>query len=195
MIEMMENRDYFDKYEEKLTDVLVQLCTGLGVMNGQLLAAEELEEKWKEIAPEYMVDAVPQIQDYPTVSVAWAGYLGMGLAVLWDKEWSKYKDDPDLYKFFVRPRGFDCMDEFIVEELLGLGLESKEFTEIEGVIRSCARTAVGMIRKENIEPQSPDAFYVFARSVKILFKVGVSIALKRLGYKYEKVTVTNPLQN
>ena len=46
-----------------------------------------------------------------------------------------------------------------------------------------------MIRKENIEPQSPDAFYVFARSVKVLFKVGVSIALKRLGYKYQKVTV------
>ena len=192
---MMENREYFDKYEEKLTDVLVQLCTGLGVMNGQLLAAEELEEKWKEIAPEYMVDAVPQIQDYPTVSVAWAGYLGIGLAVLWDKEWGKYKDDPDLYKFFVRPRGFDCMDEFIVEELLGIGLESKEFTEIEGMIRSCARTAVDMIRKENIEPQSPDAFYVFARSVKVLFKIGVSVALKRLGYKYEKVTVTNPLQN
>jgi len=52
-----------------------------------------------------------------------------------------------------------------------------------------------MIRKEGIEPQSPDAFYVFARSVKVLFKIGVSVALKRLGYKYEKVTIANPLQN
>jgi len=96
-------------------------------MNGQLLVAEELEDKWKEIAPEYMVDAVPQIQDYPTVSVAWAGYLGIGLAVLWDRDWAKYKNDPNLYKFFVEPRGFDCMDEFVVEELLGVGLDSKEF--------------------------------------------------------------------
>lgn len=191
----MENIAYFDKYEEKLTEVLMRLCTDLGVMNGQLLAAEELEEKWKEIVPEYMVDAVPQIKDYPTVSVAWAGYLGIGLAVLWDRDWVKYKNDPNLYKFFVQPRGFDCMDEFILEELLGVKLESKEFLEVEGVMRSCAKTAVDMIRKEGIEPQSPDAFYVFARSVKVLFKIGVSVALKRLGYKYEKVTVANPLQN
>jgi hypothetical protein len=191
----MENIAYFDKYEEKLTEVLMRLCTDLGVMNGQLLAAEELEEKWKEIVPEYMVDAVPQIKDYPTVSVAWAGYLGIGLAVLWDRDWVKYKDDSDLYKFFVQPRGFDCMDEFILEELLGVKLESKEFLEVEGVMRSCAKTAVDMIRKEGIEPQSPDAFYVFARSVKVLFKIGVSVALKRLGYKYEKVTVANPSQN
>ncbi|WP_321519173.1 hypothetical protein [uncultured Bacteroides sp.] len=191
----MENIAYFDKYEEKLTEVLMRLCTDLGVMNGQLLAAEELEEKWKEIVPEYMVDAVPQIKDYPTVSVAWAGYLGIGLAVLWDRDWVKYKDDPNLYKFFVEPRGFDCMDEFILEELLGVKLESKEFLEVEGVMRSCAKTAVDMIRKEGIEPQSPDAFYVFARSVKVLFKIGVSVALKRLGYKYEKVAVANPSQN
>jgi len=195
MIKMMENSEYFDKYEERLTEVLVKLCTELGVLNGQLLVAEELDEKWKEIAPEYMVDAVPQIQDYPTVSVAWAGYLGIGLAVLWDKEWTKYKDDSNLYKFFVQPRGFDCMDEFIVEELLGVELESKEFVEVEGVMRNCAQTAVTMIRKENIEPQSPDAFYVFARSVNVIFKIGVAVALKHLGYKYEKVTVANPLQN
>ena len=120
----MENSEYFDKYEERLTEVLVKLCTELGVLNGQLLVAEELDEKWKEIAPEYMVDAVPQIQDYPTVSVAWAGYLGIGLAVLWDKEWTKYKDDSNLYKFFVQPRGFVCMDEFILEEMHGVELQS-----------------------------------------------------------------------
>lgn len=185
----MENIEYLDKYEEKLTEVLVQLCTGLKVMDGQLLVAEELEEKWKELAPEYMVDAVPQIQDYPAVSVAWAGYLGMGLTVLWDEAWDKYKDNPELYKQFVQPRGFDCMDEFITEELLGVKVDSEEFTQIEGMMRSCATTAVSMIRKEGIEPQSPQAFYVFARTVKVLFKIGVSVALKRLGYKYEKVTM------
>jgi hypothetical protein len=189
----MENIEYFDKYEERLTELLVQQCTALGMMNGQLLAAEELEDKWKEMAPEYMVDAVPQIQEYPTVSVAWAGYIGLGIATLWDKDWENYKDNSALYKVFAEPRGFDCMDEYIMEELLGIGLESNEYAEIEGAMRSCGKTTVGMIRKENIEPQSPDAFYVFARSVKVLFKVGVSIALKRLGYKYQKITVDKKL--
>jgi len=185
----MENSEYFNKYEERLKETLMQLCTEAGVMNDQLLEAEELDVKWKEMAPEYMVDAVPQIKDYPTVSVAWAGYLGMGLAVLWDRGWDQYKDDAALYKFFSEARGFDCMDEYIAEDLLKVNLESPEFYEIENVMRSCGKAAVDMIRKENIEPQSPDAFYVFARSVKVMFKIGVSVGLNRLGYKYEKVTL------
>ena len=55
----MENIEYFDKYEERLTELLVQQCTALGMMDGQLLAAEELEDKWKEMAPEYITRAGP----------------------------------------------------------------------------------------------------------------------------------------
>ena len=34
-----------------------------------------------------LADAVPQIAEYPTVSVAWATYLGMAVAKLWDEDW------------------------------------------------------------------------------------------------------------
>lgn len=187
-----EKREYFNKYIENLTELLVKQCTEKGYLDGQLLIVEELEEKWQEMAPEYMVNAVPEIKDYPTVAIAWAGYIGMGAAALWDKEWDKYKEMADFYQAFVAPRGFDQMDEYIAEEMLGLKLDSEEYKGIENMMRTCAQSALTMIRRENIEPQSVDAFHIYAFTVKVFFKLGVSMELKRLGYKYEKVNVQLP---
>lgn len=188
----MDNKEYFDKYIEKLTDVLVGQCTSKGFLAGQLLEIEELNLIWKECAPDYMADAVPEINDYPAVAVAWAGYFGMCVASMWDGDWEKYKDSDNLYKSVLSKRGFDCMDEYIAEEVLGFNLESDEYKSIENLMRSCADTTVSMIRKENIEAQSVNAFYVFAHSAKVFFKLGVSLELKRCGYRYEKVNVTFP---
>lgn len=44
-----------------------------------------------------------------------------------------------------------------------------------------------MIRHEQIEPQSPMAFHVFARACCTMFRIGAAIELKRLGYKFEKI--------
>jgi hypothetical protein len=31
------------------------------------------------------------------------------------------------------------------------------------------------------------AYYTFARTVKVMYRIGAAIELRRLGYKYEKV--------
>ncbi|MEG1587525.1 MAG: hypothetical protein RR346_11710 [Bacteroidales bacterium] len=188
----MDKKEYFLKYMSNLTDLLVSQCTQKGFLNGHLLVAEELEDKWNEMAPEYMVHAVPEIQAYPTVAIAWAGYIGMGMAKLWDTDWDKYKDRTDLYQDFAGPRGFDALDEHVAEDMLGLKLDSPEYKAIEDLMRSCAQTVLTMIRREDIEPQSADAFHIFAYSVKVMFLLGVSIELKQLGYKYEKMNVNMP---
>ena len=59
--------------------------------------------------------------------------------------------------------------------------------KIEDAVRRAAHTALSMIRKEQIEPQSVMAFHVFARTTKVFYRLGVSIALRRLGYHYVKV--------
>ncbi|MBE9488603.1 MAG: hypothetical protein IMY73_05395 [Bacteroidetes bacterium] len=187
----MENdkKEYFNNYIEKLTSRLIEQCSSKGFLNGGVYEIEELDEKWKLFAPEYMADAVPQIPDYPLVSIAWAGYIGMGAVVMWDKSWDKFKDAESIYKLMRDPRGFDCMDEHITEDMLGLNLESKEATDIENLWRGCAQTALDMLRKENIEPQSVDAFHIYSYTVKVFYKLGISIELKRLKYKYVKVNV------
>ena len=182
-----QQHELLNKYEEGLRDALTKHLTEKKALEGRLLEVEELNDKWRTSAPSYMADAVPEIGKYPLVAIAWAMYEGMGAAILWDKEWNRYAATEDFHKMFTEPRGFDYMDEYITEVLLALPLESQGATELEELIRSTAERALSLIRKEQVEAQSVMAFHVFARTTKVMFEVGVAVALKRLGYNYVKV--------
>ena len=157
------------------------------LLDGTLLATEDLDNRWHDLAPEYVADAVEQIRDYPVVSVAWAAYLGLGVAFCWDEDWEARAKAS--YQSYYGEQGFDDMDEHIVRDLLGLSLDGEEARQLEDIIRRCGQTTVGLIRHEQIEPQSPLAFHVFARACRTMFRIGVAIELKRLGYKFEKVEI------
>ncbi len=186
---MEDNIEFYTQFTQKVEAALVKYCQGKKMIDADLLLVEEIEEVWDKIAPDYMADAVPEIVEYPTVAIAWAGFLGMGVAALWDTDWANYSNRDDLYSVFQKPRGFDCMDEYIMEEMLNLELESKDAEELENVLRSCSYLAEALIRKENIASQSKEAFYCFSIIVKIMFKVGVSVILGKLGYKYTKMVI------
>ncbi len=177
--------DYLKQFEERVQDELLRLCTSAGLLNGTLLATDDIDGQWNKLAPEYMADAVPQVKDYPTVSVAWAAYLGMGVAQGWDADWTVRQETP--YQAYYGKQGFDDMDEHIVRDLLGLSLDGYEARNIENHLRRCGELAVSLIRRENIEPQSTMAFHVFARTCRVMFRIGAAIELKRLGYKFEKI--------
>lgn len=181
----MANQLYLQDFEDRLQKELLQICTSYQFLDGVLLTSEDLDNRWNEIAPEYMVDAVANIKEYPMVSVAWAAYLGMAIAHGWDKSWEiEYRKS---YPTYYGERGFDDMDENILQNILGLKLNSQAATERENMVRRCAQIAVTTIRKEEIEPQSNMAFHIFARSCKVLFRIGAAIELKNLGYKFEKI--------
>ena len=78
----MADIEFLNRFEGKVLDELLRLCTMYKMLDGTLLATDDIDNRWHDIAPEYMADAVPQVQQYPTVSVAWAAYLGMGMALL-----------------------------------------------------------------------------------------------------------------
>ncbi|MBO5895098.1 MAG: hypothetical protein IKT66_02365 [Alistipes sp.] len=182
-----QEHELLNRYEESLRKSLTEHLTSLKALDGRLLEVEELNEKWRSSAPSYMADAVPEIAKYPLVAVAWAMYEGMGAAVLWDKEWSRYEATEDFHTMFTGPRGFDCMDEYITEVLMCLPLGSDEANKLEDLVRSTAERAQSLIRKEQIEAQSVMAFHIFARTTKVMFEAGVAVALRRMGYNYVKV--------
>lgn len=182
-----QEHELLNRYEESLRKSLTEHLTSLKALDGRLLEVEELNEKWRSSAPSYMADAVPEIAKYPLVAVAWAMYEGMGAAVLWDKEWSRYETTEDFHTMFTGPRGFDCMDEYITEVLMCLPLGSDEANKLEDLVRSTAERAQSLIRKEQIEAQSVMAFHIFARTTKVMFEAGVAVALRRMGYNYVKV--------
>lgn len=177
--------DYLDKFEEKMRKSLLTIATGRGALEGKLLESDDLKEFWERIEADYMADAVPQIASYPTVSVAWATYLGMAAAYCWDVDWATYSKTP--YQGFYGSDGFDNMDDHIVKDILGIALDSEEAMKLVSLIQSLAQEAVDMIRHEQIEPQSKMAFYAFVRACRAMFAIGTAIELKRLGYKFEKM--------
>ena len=185
----MVNKVYLENFESRVTNELLRLCKQYGVLDGTLLATDDISDRWNEMAPEYMADAVPNIADYPTVAIAWAGYLGMAVACQWDGDWASHKNNE--YKSYYGELGFDDMDEHIVRDIIGFHLESQEAKKIEEMMRRLGETALTLIRRERIEPQSPMAFHVYARVVKVMFKIGAAIELKRLGYKFEQVNLPN----
>ena len=183
----MVNKVYLENFESRITEELLRLCKQYGILDGTLLATDDIDSRWNELAPEYMADAVPNIADYPTVAIAWAGYIGMAVAHQWDGNWADHCKDE--YKSYYGGQGFDDMDEHIVRDVIGFHLESKEARNIEDMMRRLGETALTLIRRERIEPQSPMAFHVYARVVKVMFKIGAAIELKRLGYKFEQVNI------
>ena len=181
----MVDTEYLQRFEKKLEEELLRLCTSYKMLDGVLLETEDITEHWKVLAPEYVADALGEIANYPVVSVAWAAYLGMAVACAWDTDWEKFSKAP--YQAYYGEQGFDDMDEHIVRDLLGYSLDGKDAADIEAMLHRCGEMTVSMIRHEGIEPQSKRAFYVYARAIKTMFRIGAAIELKKLGYKFEKV--------
>ena len=179
------NQEILTRFEQHLEECLLNLCTSLNKLKGVLLSSNDIDEHWKELAPHYVADAVSQIADYPTVSVAWAGFLGMAVAHGWDQDWSHWKSLE--YTDYYGPNGFDDKDEYILYDILALLEDGYEAKELENTLRSCGEKTVMLIRHEHIEPQSPMAFHIFSRACKVMYRIGAAIELKRMGYKFEEI--------
>ena len=184
---MEESAIYYDTYEENLQREILRMCTSLGMLDGDLLSSEDIDHKWKEWAPEYIAEALPEVNTYPEFAIACAGYAGMAAAQWWDEDWGRYHGAG--YERLHGPRGFDDMDENILQNILGLSLDSDEASKIEDMILRCATTTQTFIRREDTEAQSTKAFYIFARATRVLFRIGAAMELHRLGYKFEKVNL------
>lgn len=172
---------FLDQYEQNLTDNMISASRSNQYFDGVILETPDIDDKWKEMSAAYVADAVKEIANYPQVALGWAMYMGMAVAQMWDQDWEKYASRNDIYESIRDKRGFDYLDEVVRGEILGL--EGTDFTKAENMVREYSQMALDAIRHEQIEPQSPLAFYVYARSIKVLYKIGAAIWLSQLGYK------------
>ncbi len=193
----MLNNNFGDElFISNLQKTLVKICSEHQLLNKQLYDIEELMKKWRESAPQYMADVVPEFARYPMVAIAWACYYGIGAAVYWDACWDKVKDIPDLYAEIRNKRGFDYMDDYVMETMMGLNAESNKEKEAQeakkwiSTIQECAEYALNAVTHQGIEPGTKQAYLIFAKVAKQFFLLGVSLALYSMGYKYHP-TLTN----
>ena len=181
--EIIEN--YLNQFEEALRKELLSLCKQAGSLENTLLESEDITTYWQGVEEKYIADAVPNVQQYPLVSVGWAAYLGMAVAYCWDVDWATYKNV--AYEQFYGDEGFDNMDDHIVRDILGMPLDSDACRKQRSLIQRLAQATVSRIRHEQIEPSTPMAYHVFIRACRAMYAIGAAIELHALGYKFEKL--------
>ena len=133
-------------FKERLTEHLLQVCTSQGYLNGVLLSSPDIDEAWVRYAPSYYGDAVREFNGYPEFTLACAGYLGMAVATLWDRDWPRFRETP--YAFFQGERGFDDMDDHIAENIL------KEHRHSGAAMQSCSAAAYHLTRSRLLTRRS-----------------------------------------
>lgn len=170
--------------EEILKKDLHSYLIGRGEVDERLPETVDIEEKWNGIAKEYSIDGIREFADYPTVSLGWIMYVGMAVAALWDKGWEQYRQEENLYTLLRNKRGYDCMDEYIREEVLLLS--GDDYINTEKLVGECAARTYNLLRHQNIEPGTKEAFNAYITCLHQLYLFGAAVQLKRMGYRMVK---------
>lgn len=191
----METTYDIERYADRLERELIRVCreSGMQVTSApegesapaMLLGSPDIDGQWSKLGGDYIADAMQQIAEYPTVSVAWAAYLGMAVACGWDADWQVCSGMP--YSAYYGKQGFDDMDDHIIEDIIGIDLDSAEADAIRNLFRRCADVTVSLIRYENIEPQSIVAYHVFVASCQEMYRIGAAVELHLRGYKFDRL--------
>lgn len=166
--------------EEKIKKDLQQYLLKLGKIDERLPECADIENKWQCLAEAYLPDGIREFNAYPVVSLGWMMFIGMAVAKLWDTDWESYDKIPSLYEQLRAHRGFDCLDEYILDEVLHMSGKGRE--ELNDLVAECAsRTHHGLLH-EKIEPGTPEAFKAYVACLHQLYLMGAAIQLKRMGY-------------
>ena len=75
-----EDTRELDRFEQLLEDGLLKICSGAGLLPAELVRCPDIDALWDSYIKDYIADAVVNFNDYPEAALAWAGFLGLGVA-------------------------------------------------------------------------------------------------------------------
>lgn len=179
---MSHMEEQLDRFEQLLEEGLIKICRMQELMD-EPMGSPDLEAKWDEFIKDYVADAVENFNDFPQAAIGFAAYLGMAVAHHWDKDWTHFRNRK--YSSYYGNRGFDDMDDHIAEDILNLGEDRKK--KVSECMLSCTQAVLGLLEHEGIETQTQLGFYVLVRCYTVMFRIGASIELARLGYRKQTI--------
>lgn len=189
-METNDSKKIVAAFEEKVGTELRTSLQSKGALDAHVPECPDVEEKWGEIARAYLPDGVREFEKYPVVSLGWIMFVGMALAYYWDTDWEKYSGRHDLYEELRDKRGYDELDETVVNDLLGYTGESAE--KVTELVAECASLVYSMVNREQVEPGTDTALCCYIAALHQLYLAGMAMELNTLGYH---MTPFNPSQN
>lgn len=145
----------------------------------------DVEQKWEETAMAYLPDGIREFNEFPTASLGWMMFVGMAIAHMWDSDWQRYGGCSDLYQQLREARGYDCLDDHVMEDVLHL--DEQECNKLSRIVGECAGRTLSELMHSQTEPGTQEAFKAYAACLKQLYLMGMAMELKRLGYHMHKL--------
>ena len=179
------NIEMYDRYEAELFSQLFKCCRSRGWLPERFPESEDINGKWNDISAEFIQDAVREFNSYPLATLAWSAYIGAAVAKWWDKDWEV--NSLRGYSSLLGERGFDDMDEHILQDILCYKLDGSDAEHLHSVFNTCASEADAFLRRSGAEAGTADAFYVFVRTLRVMYRIGAAVQLTTMGYSFQKL--------
>ena len=174
-----------DRFEEAIHKNLYQYLLGVKAIDERLPECPDVTDKWEAIGSSYIPDGAREYRDYPAASLGWMMYIGMAVAKLWDDEWEIYSQIEDLYIYMRDKRGYDNLDEYILNDVLLL--RGDDIAATEKLVGECSARVYNTLMHQNIEPGTREALEAYVACLSQLYLMGSAVQLKRMGYHMVKV--------
>lgn len=169
--------------EEKVKQYLYQYLLQRGSIDERLPVCADVEEKWSSIAEAYLPDGLREFAAYPIVSLGWMMFVGMAVVKYWDTDWEKFGAVNNLYEQMRVQRGYDCLDEYVLEDVLQL--KGEELDEMNKLVAACASRVNTILCHSQIEAGTAEAFRAYVSCLHQLYLMGAAVQLKCMGYRME----------
>ena len=174
-----------EDFAATLLDDLHRYLTGRGAVDERLPECPDVEAKWPAVAEAYLPDGVREFASYPIASLGWMMFIGMAVAKFWDTDWEKYGKVEDLYTPMRDKRGFDNLDEYIMDEVLDLHGDAAE--AMQELVGDCAERVKRAIFSQDIEPGTVEAFKAYVAGLQVMYQMGMAVQLKLMGYHMQQL--------
>ncbi|MBO5849477.1 MAG: hypothetical protein J6R17_09780 [Bacteroidales bacterium] len=170
-----------ENFGDKLKVLLLQYLRQEGVVGERFPICQDVEDKWQNILSAYMPDGVREYNEYPMVSLGWIMFVGMAMAKYWDVDWEKYSFKDNIYETLREQRGFDEMDEYILEDVLEF--DEEKCNKVTDIVAECACITNTFLRNQNIEPGTKAAVEAYIECLHQMYLMGMAMQLNAMGYK------------
>ena len=151
-----------------------------GAVDERLPECPDVEGKWPAIAEAYLPDGAREFADYPVASLGWMMFIAMAVTKFWDLDWVKYDQVEDLYLMLRDKRGYDNLDEYILDEVLEFEGDAAE--QMQTLVGDCAERVKRALFARDFEPGTVEAFKGYVACLQTMYHMGMAMQLKFMGY-------------
>ena len=174
-----------EEFAARLMENLRRYLVERGAVDEHLPECPDVEAKWPAIAEAYLPDGAREFANYPIASLGWMMFIGMAVAKYWDTDWVRYATVDDLYTPMRDKRGFDNLDEYVMDEVLDLQGDAAE--ELQNLVGDSAERVKRELFALDVEPGTVDAFKAYVTGLQVMYVMGMAVQLKSLGYHMTKL--------